>query len=222
MAHNIVMPALEMAQETGKLLAWRKKEGEAVAKGEPLLEIETDKAVVEIEAPADGILAGVKAHAGEVIPVGQTIPCLVFPGKNPPAEPQPPASGRRMETKAASAAPPPAAKISSEPASSAARISPKARRLAKEHGIDLSRVRGTGSDGEILAEDVIALVASPGSAKDAPASGGLETMSSIARLMAERTTQSWTTVPHFFVVREADAGAVTEARAKLGSALEKT
>jgi len=62
MAISVVMPALEMAQETGKLLAWRKKEGEAVKKGEPLLEIETDKAVVEIEAPGDGILAGITAH----------------------------------------------------------------------------------------------------------------------------------------------------------------
>ena len=58
MAISIVMPALEMAQETGKLLAWRKNEGEQVTKGEPLLEIETDKAVVEVEAPADGLLAG--------------------------------------------------------------------------------------------------------------------------------------------------------------------
>ena len=77
MAHSIVMPALEMAQETGKLLSWRKKEGEAVGKGEPLLDIETDKAVVEIESPADGILAGVKAQAGDVIPVGQTIAWIV-------------------------------------------------------------------------------------------------------------------------------------------------
>ena len=216
------MPALEMAQENGKLLSWRKKEGEAVAKGEPLLEIETDKAVVEIESPADGILAGVKAQEGDVIPVGQTIAWIVLPGEKPPAETQPSASGRRMDTKASAPPSAPAAKISSEPASSAARISPKARRLAREHGIDLSGVRGTGSDGEILAEDVLALVASPGSAKEPPASGALEAMSSIARLMAERTTQSWTSVPHFFVVREADAGALTEAREKLGSAIEKT
>ncbi len=222
MAHNIVMPALEMAQENGKLLSWRKKEGESVTKGEPLLEIETDKAVVEIESPGDGILAGVKAHEGDVIPVGQTIAWIVLPGEKPPAETQASATGRRMETKASSAPPAAAAKASSGSATaSAVRISPKARRLAREHGIDLSRVRGTGSEGEILAEDVQALVASPGSAKEAPAPGTLETMSSIARLMAERTTQSWTSVPHFFVVRDADAGAVIEAREKLGSEIEK-
>jgi pyruvate dehydrogenase E2 component (dihydrolipoamide acetyltransferase) len=220
MAHSIVMPALEMAQENGKLLAWRKKEGEGVAKGEPLLDIETDKAVVEIESPADGILAGVKAHEGDVIPVGQTIAWIVLPGEKPPAETQPSASGRRMETKASSAPPAADTKTSSGPPPSAARISPKARRLAKDHGIDLSGVRGTGSEGEILAEDVQALVAA-GSAKGAAAPPALETMSSIARLMAERTTQSWTSVPHFFVVREADAAALVEAREKLGSTIEK-
>src|SRR5580693_2615503 len=86
MAFSVVMPALEMAQETGKLLAWRKKEGDRVTKGEPLLEIETDKAVVEVEAPADGILAGVKASEGSDIPVGQTIAWIVAPGEQPPAD----------------------------------------------------------------------------------------------------------------------------------------
>src|ERR1700685_1074521 len=99
MAHSIVMPALEMAQETGKLLSWRKKEGEAIAKGEPLLDVETDKAVVEIEAPADGVLAGVKAQAGDVIPVGQTIAWIVEPGEKPPVDKASSASGRRMDTK---------------------------------------------------------------------------------------------------------------------------
>ena len=84
MAISVVMPALEMAQETGKLLAWRKKEGERVSKGEPLLEIETDKAVVEIESPGDGVLAGITANVGAVIPVGETIAWLVAPGEKPP------------------------------------------------------------------------------------------------------------------------------------------
>src|ERR1700682_3316891 len=80
MAISVVMPALEMAQENGKLLAWRKKEGERVQKGEPLLEIETDKAVVEVESPGDGLLAGVTAQIGAVIPVGETIAWLGAPG----------------------------------------------------------------------------------------------------------------------------------------------
>ncbi|MGA8297855.1 MAG: biotin/lipoyl-containing protein, partial [Terriglobales bacterium] len=70
MAISVVMPALEMAQETGKLVSWLKKEGDSITKGEPLIEIETDKAVMEIESPGDGILAGIKVRAGEEVPVG--------------------------------------------------------------------------------------------------------------------------------------------------------
>jgi pyruvate dehydrogenase E2 component (dihydrolipoamide acetyltransferase) len=233
MAHSIVMPALEMAQETGKLLSWRKKEGEAIAKGEPLLDIETDKAVVEIESPADGILAGVKAQAGDVIPVGQTIAWIVNEGEKPPVDEATSASGRRMDTKSA----PAAAAASNTPAAqptapaSSARVSPKARRLAREHGVDLSRVRGTGGEGEILAEDILAFVASGGSPAGAVASAKTETpqaearatqpLTQVARLMAERTTQSWTTAPHFFVSREIDAGALLAAREKFGPAIEK-
>jgi pyruvate dehydrogenase E2 component (dihydrolipoamide acetyltransferase) len=228
MAHSIVMPALEMAQETGKLISWRKKEGEAIGKGEPLLDIETDKAVVEIESPADGILVGVKAHAGDVIPVGQTIAWIVSPGEEIPAE-SAAASGRRMDTAAASAPAAPA-NVSAQASSartSNARISPKARRLAREHGVDLSLVRGTGSEGEIQAEDIMAFVASAGASTptaDKPSQAAAHTMqplSQVARLMAERTTQSWTSAPHFFVIREIDASALLAAREKLGPAIEK-
>lgn len=225
------MPALEMAQETGKLLSWRKREGDAIAKGEPLLDVETDKAVVEIESPAEGILAGVKAHAGDVIPVGQTIAWIVNPGEKPPVDEASSASGRRMDSKPAPAAAS-AANISVAPvaaAASSARISPKARRLAREHGVDLSRVRGTGSEGEILAEDILTFVASPGSRAGAPSTAqtppaearATQPLTQVARLMAERTTQSWTTAPHFFVIREIDAGALLAAREKFGPAIEK-
>ena len=86
MAFSVVMPALEMAQETGKLIAWRKQDGDRVTKGDPLLEIETDKAVMEVEAPADGILAGITGIVGADIPVGQTIAWIVAPGEKPPTE----------------------------------------------------------------------------------------------------------------------------------------
>src|SRR3989442_12834025 len=86
MATSIVMPALEMSQETGKIVSWLKKEGDTVSKGEILLEVETDKAVVEVEATADGVLAGVKSREGDVGPVGQTIAWLVSPGEQPPAD----------------------------------------------------------------------------------------------------------------------------------------
>jgi pyruvate dehydrogenase E2 component (dihydrolipoyllysine-residue acetyltransferase) len=232
MAHSIVMPALEMAQETGKLLSWRKKEGETVTKGEPLLDVETDKAVVEVEALADGILAGLKAREGDVIPVGQTIGWIVAPGEKPPVEEVSAASGRRMDSAPAAAAASAVASAAAAPAAApgaSARVSPKARRLAKEHGIDLALVRGSGSEGEISTEDVMAFVASGGSGAAAPAkiqtaqteaygTGGL---TQIARLMAERTTQSWTTAPHFFVTRDIDAGALLAAREKFGPAIEK-
>ena len=233
MAQSIVMPALEMAQETGKLLSWRKKEGEAVAKGEPLLDVETDKAVVEVEAQADGILAGLKAREGDVIPVGQTIGWIVAPGEKPPVEEVAAASGRRMDSTPVVAASAVASAAAAAPAPvSGARVSPKARRLAKEHGVDLALVRGSGSDGEISAEDVMAFVATGGSAAgtavapakiqtsqaEAHATGAL---TQIARLMAERTTQGWTTAPHFFVSRDIDAGALLSAREKFGPAIEK-
>jgi len=98
MAISVVMPALEMAQETGKLISWLKKEGESVAKGEPLLEIETDKAVMEIESPGDGVLAGIKVHAGTEVPVGRTIAWIVRPGEVPPAEEVTVESGRKTST----------------------------------------------------------------------------------------------------------------------------
>jgi pyruvate dehydrogenase E2 component (dihydrolipoamide acetyltransferase) len=211
MAISVVMPALEMAQETGRLLAWRKKEGERVAKGEPLLEIETDKAVVEVEAPGDGILAGITAGVGAVIPVGETIAWLVAPGEQPPAKSLAAAPTARASSASAqhSAA---AVRVSEKQAGAAPQISPKARRLAKELGVDISQVRGSGPDGAITTEDVQAFAAAKGSSTQPT----VELLSQVARLMAERTTQSWTSVPHFFLVRDVDASELLAAQKRLG------
>ncbi len=86
MATNVILPALGMAQETGKVVRWLKAEGEQVMKGEPLAEIETDKATVELEAPATGVLAKVTAASDEDIPVGQVIAMIVAPGESPPPQ----------------------------------------------------------------------------------------------------------------------------------------
>src|ERR1043166_2642754 len=91
MATDVIMPALGVAQETGTLLNWLKAEGQSVTKGEPLMEVETDKATVEIEAPASGILANVAASAGDEIPVGNKIAVILAPGEvAPPAAVQDP------------------------------------------------------------------------------------------------------------------------------------
>jgi pyruvate dehydrogenase E2 component (dihydrolipoamide acetyltransferase) len=186
MAVSVVMPALEMAQETGKLVSWLKREGEPVRKGEMLLEVETDKAVVEVEAAGDGILAGVTAKPGDVVRVGRTIAWLVQPGETPPV------TG------------------SSDVAARPARISPKARRLAREKGVDISRLKGSGAGGEILADDVLAAATVVSAARP------VEAVATIGRLMAERTTESWTTVPHFFVTRDVDASGLNLARESAG------
>jgi pyruvate dehydrogenase E2 component (dihydrolipoamide acetyltransferase) len=232
MAISVVMPALEMAQETGKLVSWKKKAGEQVKKGEMLLEIETDKAVVEIEAAGDGILGGVTAKEGDVVPVGQTIAWLLKPGEQPPTNVAAAQTGRKMDSApAAAAVAAPAA--APEPVSAAgAKISPKARRLAREHGVDIAKLRGSGPGGEILAEDIMkasaaatsspAATARPSSPPAAAPSGPPEAVSSIGRIMAERTTQSWTSVPHFFVTREVDATALNATRERWIPIIEKS
>jgi pyruvate dehydrogenase E2 component (dihydrolipoamide acetyltransferase) len=220
MAVSIVMPALEMAQETGKIISWLKKEGDSIAKGEPLAEIETDKVVLEIEATADGVLAGVKAAAGDVIPVGQTIAWIVAPGEQPPVETASAAPAARTMTATPSPAKVvPTAAAASRPENVEVKVSPKARRMAQELGVDLSNVVGTGPGGTISGEDVQRAAESQ---KATPQPAASPALSSIARLMAERTTQSWTTAPHFFLVREIDASGLIAAREKHGKAITHT
>jgi pyruvate dehydrogenase E2 component (dihydrolipoamide acetyltransferase) len=227
MAFRVIMPALEVAQETGKLVSWLKNEGDSVQKGELLLEIETDKAVMEVEAEADGILAGVVAKPGEEFPVGHVIAWILSPGESIPREGKQEAEAEAPKASAAIEESPVPEAVAAPIAASVAQISPKARRLAKEAGIDISKVRGTGPGGEILASDIRdaietqAQMPTPAEAPAEPARSERESLSSIGRLMADRTTQSWTTVPHFFVEREVDATGLNRARAALGAAVEQ-
>lgn len=260
MATSVIMPALEMAQESGVLVSWLKREGESVAKGEPIMEIETDKVTVEIEAPASGILGGILAKEGDVIPVGRTIAWILESGEQPPALTPDLQSGRASTTPTRNVSieiSPVARKIAEEhgidlaliksngrriekadvlahmdatrqtqpepisvstAVSSPTRLtpaSPKARRLALERGIDITMIKGSGPDGAVLVADV------PLNAMAVSSAGSLETPSTVWRVMAERMTASWTTVPHFYLIREVDATHLIEWRTSILSKLEK-
>ena len=143
MPARVIMPALELAQDSGKVLQWLRAPGDTVRKGDPLLEIETDKATVEIEAPAAGVLGEVTAQAGDVIPVGQTI-ALIFGADE--------AGSVRTA--------PPAAPVGARPAPAstvvAPKVSPLARKVAEQHGVDIAQVTASGR--RIEKADVLAFV----------------------------------------------------------------
>jgi pyruvate dehydrogenase E2 component (dihydrolipoamide acetyltransferase) len=188
MPSDVIMPALGMSQETGKVLRWLKSEGDSVTRGEPLLEIETDKVTVEVEAPADGLLAGIRAAAGVDVPVGETIAVLLAAGESLVEPPHP--------ADAVAAAPVTAATAPAPTRGRRTLASPKARRLAAERGVDLAALPGSGPGGAIVAADI-----ETSRAVGKPAAP----VSNVWRLMAERTTESWQSVPHFYLRREVDA-----------------
>jgi pyruvate dehydrogenase E2 component (dihydrolipoamide acetyltransferase) len=227
MATDVIMPALGVAQQTGTLLKWLKSEGEQVTKGEPLMEVETDKATVEIEAAASGILAQVTAQIGDEVPVGQRIALILAPGETPPAPPGrsvPPDLQRGSTDKSVSDAMLSASEASQlepeivRPApqndSTTGRIlaSPAAKRLARERAIDLAILRGSGPEGAILANDVLrASHAFHG--KGLPsATAELRPLSPMRRIIGERMSQSKLTTPHFYVSVEIDMTRVLRAR----------
>jgi len=259
MATQVILPALGMAQDTGIIVRWLIAEGQEVTKGEPLVEIETDKATVEIEAPASGTLANVTGTIGVDIPVGQVIASILDPGElsrkdtldqggnayrdNTSDGHRALQVGRDVNNLPAS---PLAARIASEhnldlgtikptgrriqSADVLAHIqeqrtaeqmmtsqthlvpaSPKARRLAAEQGKDIATIQGSGPAGAVLVVDILAARAEPAHWKVAePLTSTVvvpkeSEVSHIWRVMAERTTQSWTSVPHFYLVREVNA-----------------
>lgn len=194
MPTDVIMPALGMAQETGKVVRWLKSEGETVAKGEPLMEVETDKVTVDVEAPADGTLAAVTADEGEDVPVGRTIAVILASGEAAPeaaeSEPTRPAAPRVSDSQL----------LSGDGVTRPRRrplASPKARRLAAERNIDLAAVAGSGPRGAVVAADL--------EQEQVTDSYKVPELGTVWRRMAERTTASWQSVPHFFLSRDVDA-----------------
>jgi pyruvate dehydrogenase E2 component (dihydrolipoamide acetyltransferase) len=193
---EVIMPALGMAQDTGRLVRWLKAEGDVVAKGEPLIEIETDKVTVELEAPADGVLGGVSAAEGDDVPVGQAVAWILAAGEVAPAPAVSPAVGDGETAPAAPTEPP-----SEPPGDGDGRryvlASPKARRLAREHGLAIEEITGSGPYGAVVAKDV----ETPGALQPPPT----PRLTPQWRRMAERVQRSWQEVPHFYLQRDVDA-----------------
>jgi len=170
MPANVIMPALELAQETGKLLRWIKAPGDMVRKGEPIAEIETDKVTVELEAPASGILQDVTAQEGDVVPVGHTIG-IIADSASPNLSPQggrsgtlaPQGSGAvpTLSPQGSGAVPtlsPQGRGQGEGPTSDRIKASPLARKVAEAHNVDLAHVRT--ASGKIEKADVLAYVES--------------------------------------------------------------
>jgi pyruvate dehydrogenase E2 component (dihydrolipoamide acetyltransferase) len=227
---EVILPRLGQGMEAGTIVRWLKAEGEPVEKGEPLFELDTDKVTQEVEAEASGVLLRIAVAEGEV-PVGETIAFIGEAGEDVPAADArveaergaaasaekpavaPARDAERDRGRAASAEPAAEPEPSPAPATANGRVkaSPLARRIARERGVDLRAIAGTGPDGRIVAEDVeradvTAPATAPAAAPIAPVPAGeveRRPLSNIRRTIARRLTQAWT-VPAFMLTVQID------------------
>ncbi len=244
---EILMPRLSDTMEEGVISAWHKKPGDKVSAGDPLVDIETDKALMEYEAYEDGVLGEILVAEGESARIGTPIARLAAEGASAPAAAAPAGGAGATPAAPASDVPPapPAARANggrSRPPSS-----PLARRLAREHGIDLSTLRGSGPAGRIVRADVEAAVRAGGAAPQAPAPPAVPQaqpgrpsaapaasapaaavdepdvervpLSRFRRVTARRLTESMRNAPHFYLTRDVDVGALLAFRKTLNAAL---
>lgn len=249
MAVEVFMPRLDMTTEEMTILRWFKSEGEPVKKGEPLLEVMTEKVAIEVEAPADGVVSGIRYQADAVVPVGELIAYIRQEGEAEVPGPQ------AAETATAVSAAAPERKV---------RAAPAVRRLAAQLGVDLQQVRGTGPGGRVLAADVRAYAeamaadgapqpapgpavhaATPAPERPAPelpapqpavpqpvvpeptvaapaapaAADEGRPLSGVRRVIAQRMQSSWQTAPHVTLFMDVDMSAAAAFRAHMQRAL---
>jgi len=240
MANIIEMPKLSDTMTVGTLVKWLKKEGDPVKSGDMLAEVETDKATMELESFFDGTLLSIFVKAGSQVPLGAALCAIGKPGEKVDAPAPKAAEAAAPQAPAPVAAPAPtpapapvAAPVPATPAGPAGRIkvSPLARKLAAEKGVDLSGVKGSGPGGRIVRADVLAGPAKgPAPAALAPsqllARGPLQEdklvpVSNMRATIARRLVESKTQIPHFYLDVEVDAGPLLELRTQLNAALEK-
>src|SRR5207302_1827008 len=210
---------LGQGMESGTIVKWLKSEGDPVEKGEPLYELDTDKVTQEVEADASGVLLKIAISEGEV-EVGKTIAVIGEQGESVPDETPAPEAAAKPEAKRES---PPSETLQQTVARDERRdgdrvkASPLARRIARERGIELTSLTGTGPEGRIVAEDVERAAAAPGpTAAVAEAPGEVEVveLSSLRRTVARRMTEAWQ-APAFQISMSADMTRALAIRARL-------
>jgi len=207
----IQMPKLGHAMTEGTVLQWHKRAGETITRGELVLTVETDKAEVEVEAPASGVLARLSATQGEVVQVGGELAVIAINGESLTAAtaPTPAAPGSTVVAPAAQAA------RAAAPARGARVIaSPRAKRIAAEAGVDLGRISGSGPDGMITEDDVRRAAAAPAGSQASAAltPARREKLTRIQAVGAKNLTQSWQQVPHFVQMVRVDMSRALEKR----------
>jgi pyruvate dehydrogenase E2 component (dihydrolipoamide acetyltransferase) len=235
MATAVIMPKVDMVMETGTFIEWLRQEGDRVEKGDPLFEIMTDKASIEIESPASGILAGVTAKPDDVIPVTEVIAYILEPGEELQAV--------ELEEAAPAPEPLPVEAAAPGPDHGRTRATPVARRLASQLGIDLTLVQGRGPRGRIHKADVLAFV--EGGAKVSAVPAAVEPSVSMAapvapevplpsarqkavvplagprKIIAERMAYSAFTAPHITLTLSVDMSEAARLRSHLWASIEQ-
>src|SRR6184192_732019 len=244
------MEALSPTMEEGRVAKWHKRDGDAVKTGETLAEVETDKAVMDLVARADGVLRQVAVAEGQTVPVGSVVAVIAAPGEPvgataasaPPPAPVPSGSGKRETGNVATMTAPAPVVVAPLPAtapSDATRVkaSPLARRMAKEAGVDLKLVTGSGPGGRVVKKE-LERAPSPG-ASAAPTATAPVTfpvsrvpfpertgaayddvpLTLIRKTIAKRLAASLGPIPHFFLTTDVDMERASEAREALNKQL---
>lgn len=229
---EVIMPKMGDGMEEGTLLEWLKKDGDAVKSGEPIANIQTDKATLEMEAPGTGTLGGILVQAGANVPVGKPVAAILGKGETLPSgwgtgsysAPAKEAAPAKVET------PTPVAETKQEPVATPAEVgngrvkaSPLARKVADELGVPLSMVQGSGPGGRIVEKDVRAAAGTGAAPKGTPVPPPMKTVAAspedtfvplnkLRQITAQRTAESKQTAPHFYVTVEVDVESILALR----------
>ncbi len=234
MASKVIMPKLSPTMEEGQIARWLKKEGDKVSMGEPLAEIDTDKATMEMQALANGVLRKILVNEGESAPLGQLIAVIGEPNEDiaavlseatapakpaaakPAAEPAPKPAEEPPPPPAPAAAPAPAPAATNGRQSGTGRIiaSPLAARMAADSGLDLRSIQGSGPNGRIIKRDIEAALTKPKAAVAVGAASGYrdEPATQIRQTIAKRLVTSIGPVPHFFLTVDIEMDRAAEMR----------